>query len=69
MWILHFEGERILVYIDGRGLVEKGNIAFLGESREGCTSRDKARLIPHVGKDSCAFQGEESMTPSPCGQG
>ena len=25
--------------------------------------------LPHVGKDRFVFQGKESLTPSPCGEG
>ena len=51
----------------------KGSVVFWGEAGEGCTSFEEASMtpsdLPQVGKDRFAFQVEESLTPSPCGQG
>ena len=56
-----WRGTNPYLHIDGRGFVGKGSIAFWGEAREGCILRKKTWLLPYVGTDSCAFQGEEAF--------
>ena len=56
-----WRGKNPCLHLDGRGFVGKDSIAFWGEAREGYTLRKKTWLLPHVEKDSCVFQGEETF--------
>ena len=60
---LHY-GKKILPYIEWEGFVRKDSFSFC---------QKKAWLFPmweeFAEKDSCALQVEESLTPSPCGEG